>query len=236
MPVTYRELQKRAVNQLRAGSHNDLRASVIPIRSDYKTDTAMCLTSVAFLPAGIGQDVYRRIVRPLKAIEPDHHYYPPDSMHITIKNIRTIHNPPLFTGADVRKVDRLFAELIPQHPSISFWLEEVVSLQTSAVLIAYSDVGLRDLVRALDAGLNEIGVPDDKRYVSDDVYFGNVTLCRYTRPPSKEFRDAVEGMSHAYRETLKVEVVHLIACNAVCDPESRRVFQSYRLREVADEV
>jgi 2'-5' RNA ligase len=230
MPDTYRELQEHAVNQLRAGSQRNSRASVVPIRSDYKTDTAMGLTSMAFLPADIGQDVYRRVVRPLKAIEPDHHYYRPDSMHITIKNIRTIHNPPLFTGADVRKVDRLFAELIPQRPSISFWLEEVVSFQTSAALIAYSDVGLRDLVRALDAGLNEIGVPDNKQYVSGNVYFGNVTLCRYTRPPSKEFCDAVEGVTHAYKETLKVEVVHLIACNAVCAPESRRVFQSYKLK------
>jgi hypothetical protein len=229
MPDTYRELQKRAVNLLRAGSHRNSGASVVPIQSDYKTDTAMCLTSVAFLPADVGQDVCRRIVGPLKAIEPDHHYHLPDSMHITIKNIRTIHNPPLFTQADVRKVDRLFAELIPQRPSIFFWLEEIVSLQTSAALIAYSDVGLRDLVRALDAGLNEIGVPDNKQYVSDDVYFGNVTLCRYTRPPSKEFCDAVEGMAHTYKKTLKVEAVHLITCNAVCAPESRKVFQSYKL-------
>jgi 2'-5' RNA ligase len=230
MPDTYRELQERAVNQLRAGSHRNSRASVVPIRSDYKADPAMCLTSVAFLPADIGQDVYRKIVGPLKAIEPDHHFYRPDSMHITIKNIRTIHTPPLFTEADVRKVDRLFAELIPQHPPIPLWLEEVVSLQTSAVLVAYSDVRLRDLVRALDAGLNEIGVPDNKQYVSDDVYFGNVTLCRYTRPPSKEFYDALEGMAHAYKETLKVEDIHLITCNAVCDPVSREVFQSYTLR------
>jgi 2'-5' RNA ligase len=229
MPDTYRELQERVVNQLRAGSQRNSGASVVPIRSDYKTDRAMCLTSVAFLPADIAQDVYRRIVGPLKGIEPIHHYYPPDSMHITIKNIRTIHDPPLFTQADVRKVARLFAELIPQRPSISFWLEEVVSFQTSAALIAYSDVGLRDLVRALDAGLNEIGVPDNKQYISDDVFFGNVTLCRYTHPPSKEFSDAVEGMAHAYKETLKVETIHLITCNAICDPESRRVFQSYKL-------
>jgi hypothetical protein len=230
MPDTYREMQERAVNQLRAGSGHSTKASVVSVRSDYRTDPAMCLTSVAFLPADIGQDIYQRIVGPLEGIEPDHHYYRPDSMHITIKSIRTIHNPPLFTGADVRKVDRLFAELIPQHPPISLWLEEVVSLQTSAALIAYSDAGLRDLVRALDAGLNEIGVPDNKQYVSDDVYFGNVTLCRYTRPPSKEFCDALESMAHAYKESLKVDDIHLITCNAVCDPGSRKVFQSYRLK------
>jgi 2'-5' RNA ligase len=151
-------------------------------------------------------------------------------MHITIKSIRTIHNPPLFTGADVGKVDRLFAELIPQHAPISFRLEEVVSFQTSVVLIAYPNLGLRDLVRALDAGLNEIGIPDNKQYVSDDACFGNVTLCRYTHPPSREFCDALEDMAHAYEKTLTVDEIHLITCNAVCDPGSRKVFQTYKLK------
>ncbi len=230
MPDTYREMQKRAVNQLRAGSQRNMQASVVPIRSDYRTDSAICLTSVVFLPGDIAQDVHRRIVQPLQAVEPDHHYYSPDSMHITIKNIRTIHNPPLFTEADVRKVDRLFRELIPEHPSFSFWLEEVVPFPTSVSLIAYSDVGLWDLVRDLDAGLNQIGVPDNKQYVSDDVYFGNVTLCRYTRRPSREFGEALDQMTNVYQGILKVEVIHLITCNSVCAPESRRILHSYRLR------
>jgi 2'-5' RNA ligase len=227
---TYRELQKQAVNQLRVGSGQNLRASVVPIRSDYRTDSAMCLTSVAFLPDDIAHDIHRKIVQPLEEIEPDHHYYSPDSMHITVKNIRTIHNPPRFTEADVRKVDRLFGGLIPEHPSFSFWLEEVVPFPTSVSLIAYSDLKLRDLVRALDAGLNKIGVPDNKQYVSDGVYFGNVTLCRYTRQPSRKFSDALEQMTHVYKGVLKVEVIHLITCNSVCAPESSRILHSYRLR------
>jgi len=191
----------------------------------------MCLTSVAFLPGDTAQDIHRSIVRPLQAVEPDHHYYSPDAMHITIKNIRTIHNPPLFTEADVKKVDRLFAELIPRHTSFPFWLEEVVPFPTSVSLIAYSDVGLRDLVCTLDAGLNKIGIPDNKQYVSNDVYCGNVTWCRYTRQPSQKFSDTLEQMTHVYQGALKVEVIHLITCNSVCAPESRRILHSYSLRE-----
>jgi 2'-5' RNA ligase len=230
MPDTYRDLQKHAVNQLRAGSGQNVRVSVVPIRSNYRTDPAMCLTSVALLPDDIAQDIHRKIVQPLEEIEPEHHYYSPDSMHITVKNIRTIHNPPRFSEADVRKVDRLFGELIPQHASFSFWFEELVAFPTSVSLIAYSDVGLRNLVRALDAGLNRIGVPDNKEYVSDDVYFGNVTLCRYTRHPSREFSDALEQMTRMYEGVLKVETIHLITCNSVCAPESRRILNSYGLR------
>ena len=190
----------------------------------------MCLTSVAFLPDDTAQDIHRSIVKPLSEMEPAHYYYTPDSMHITIKNVQTVHNPPSFNDSDVRKVNRLFAELIPQHPSFSFSLEEVVPFQNSVTLIAYADVRLRDLVRKLDAGLNRIGVPDNKQYVSDDVYFGNVTLCRYTRPPSEKFREAVAEMAHRYKGVLEVEVIHLITCNSVCAPASRRILYSYSLR------
>lgn len=217
------------MNQLRAGSGRSPGASIVPMRSDYDSDPAMCLTSVAFLPRDMAQAIHRSVVQPLKAIEPGHHYYSPDSMHMTIKNVRTIHNPPLFTEDDVRKVKCLFAELIPQHPAVAFSVEELVPFATSVSLVGYSDGALQNLVQSLDAGLKQIGVPDNKQYASKDVFFGNVTLCRYTRRPSEEFCTAVERMAHTYQGVLNVEVVHLITCNSVCDPETRIVLQSYKL-------
>jgi 2'-5' RNA ligase len=230
VPDTYREQQKRIVNQLRAGSgQRNLRASIVPIRSDYETDPALCLTSVVFIPDEFAQDIHRTIVEPLREIEPDHHYYSPESMHVTIKNVRTVHDPPLFTETDIQKVHRLFSELVSQHGSFLFSLEEVVAFPTSVTLIGYCDQELGDLFQALDAGLREIGIPDNKRYVSDTVVFGNVTLCRYVRQPSQEFRAAVNRMAHAYRAEMKVEVIHLITCNSVCNPESRKIWHSYQL-------
>lgn len=232
MPDAYQALQKRMVNRLRADSgQRNASASVVPTRADYQTDSAICLTSVVFVPDDIAQDIHRTIVEPLKEIEPDHHYYSSDSMHITIKNIRTVHDPPLFTETDIEKVHHLFAGLIPQHRSFFFSLEEVVAFAASVSLIGYCDDRLKGLVQALDAGLNEIGVPDNKQYVSDTVFFGNVTLCRYVRQPSKRFCEAVEYMAHVYRSALKVEEIHLITCNSVCAPESRSILYSYKLRD-----
>ena len=150
-------------------------------------------------------------------------------MHLTIKNVRSVHSPPLFTAAEVARVDELFAALIPRHRAFVFSLEEVVAFATSVVLIGYCDESLKRLVQALDAGLRRIGVPDDKRYVSEDIFFGNITLCRFRRPPSAEFLQAVDRLTHAYRRELPIEVLHLITCNAVCGPESRRVVSAYRL-------
>ena len=233
MPDTYQERQKSIVKGLRGNSgHRNIGAPVVVSpRSDYRTDSAICLTSVVFVPEDMAQDIYQTMVEPLKKIEPDHHYYSPDAMHITIKNIRTVHDPPLFTEMDVKKVHHLFTALIPQHHRFTFSLEELIAFTASVSLIGYCDDRLKALVQALDAGLNEIGVPDNKHYVSDTVFFGNVTLCRYARQPSRKFYEAVEHKAQVHKRALKVEAIHLITCNSVCAPESRTVLNSYKLRE-----
>jgi len=179
----------------------------------------------------MAQDIHRTLVEPLREVEPVHHYYSPDSMHITIKNVRAVHDPPSFTEEDIEKVNRLLGELIPRHRSVTFSLEEVIPFRTSVSLVGYCDHRLRDLVQALDAGLEEIGVPDNKHYVSDTVFFGNVTFCRFARPPSEAFLEAVENMKYAYRRELKAKVVHLITCNSVCHSASRKILYSYTLQE-----
>jgi 2'-5' RNA ligase len=230
MVDTYRELQKRVINSLRADSGTGtVRATTVPIQSSYEADPAICLTSVVFIPLAISRDITSDIVEPLKEIEPEHHYYSPDSMHLTIKNVRKVHDPPLFTQADIENAHNLFLEEIPRHEPFAISLEEAVAFKTSVALIGYCDEKFRDLVQALDAGLECIGLPDDKRYVSDAVFFGNVTLCRYVRQPSERFWRAVQKMAHVYRGELLIEEIHLITCNAVCSPESRYIRHSYKL-------
>ena len=170
---------------------------------------------MSFVPTDLAREIYRAVIAPLKAIEPEHYFYAPDSMHLTIKNIRSVHNPPQFTGADIKKVDRLFARVVPQHRPFGVQLEELVPFTTSLSLIAYSDERLHQLVQTLDSGLSDIGLPDDKRYVSKEVIFGNVTLCRYMQPPSERFLHAVARRTHAFTAELKIKTVHLITCNAV---------------------
>ena len=226
----YRTQQKQIIDQLRLGAGQiEAKATVVPMKRDYRNDPATGLTSVTFLPDELGQVISQFVIEPLRAIEPDQYYYQPDSLHLTVKNVRSVHNPPRFTRADVKKVDRLFAQVIPRHRYFSVQLEELVPFATSLCLIAYSDKRLLRIVQALDAGLAEIGVPDDKRYVSKEVIFGNVTLCRYVQPPSERFLNAVAERAHAFAAELRIDVVHLITCNAVCVPEFRNCIGSYWL-------
>lgn len=230
MPATYRELQREMVHKLRdAADPQHRNVTLVPIHADHAVDRRRCLTSVIFLPTALAQEISHAIIAPLQAIEPEHYYYIPESLHLTIKNIRIVNDPPRFTETDVQKVDRLFTELIPQYPAFSYTLEELAAFPTSVSLIGYCDERLRALGQALDAGLRQIGLPDDKQLISQTVFFGNITLCRYTRPPSKHFLTEVQRLANTYQAELPAQRIHLIACNAVCAPDTRTIINSYEL-------
>lgn len=204
--------------------------TMVPIRSDHRTDITRCLTSVVLIPDDMAQDISQTLIEPLKKIEPEHYYYPIESLHITVKNVKTVNHPPLFGETDIKKVDQLFQEIIPRYHAFSYSLEEIGAFKTSIALIGYCDEQLRELVQALDEGLQAIGVPDNKRLISDTVFFGNITLCRYVQQPSKRLLNVVKQRRYAYCGRLKVRQIHLITCNAVCVPESRTLVNSYTLQ------
>ncbi|NJM70483.1 MAG: hypothetical protein HC862_09750, partial [Scytonema sp. RU_4_4] len=84
-------------------------------------------------------------------------------------------------------------------------------------------------VQALDLGLREIGVPDNKKYISDTVFFGNMTLCRLTHEPSPLFQKKVKELESIYIGEMRLTEISLIICNAVCHPKTKKVISTYKL-------
>ena len=91
------------------------KTSIVEIKKDYENDRQITLTSVVFLPKEITDAVTKNIIEPLKKIEPNHYFYPPASMHLTIKNVRTIQYPPTFSDEDVEKVNELFNNITDEN-------------------------------------------------------------------------------------------------------------------------
>ncbi|MBI1919131.1 hypothetical protein HYS29_00910 [Candidatus Microgenomates bacterium] len=96
--------------------------------------------------------------------------------------------------------------------------------------MAYSDDAFQKLVSALDEGLGKIGVTDNKKYLSESIYWGNITICRFTQNPSAQFIGEVNKMRNLRIGKFKVEKVNLITCNAVCSPKSRKIVAEYELK------
>ncbi|MBI1919130.1 hypothetical protein HYS29_00905 [Candidatus Microgenomates bacterium] len=104
MNPNYSLQQKRLVKQLEGSFIKDTHNStVVEMQKDYANDDQICLTSVVFIPNEISSKIISNVINKLKRIDPQHYFYPPESMHLTIKNIRTISKPPLFTQTDIHK-------------------------------------------------------------------------------------------------------------------------------------
>jgi hypothetical protein len=235
MISSYSELQRRAIRDLRLGGSQSGEVSIFPLQRSYSDDRRISLTSVVFPPRNLAEIIDRDIVTPLRSIEADHCYYPIQSMHATIKNVRTVADPPLFDRNDVEKCREVFKCIVPRHPRFSLSLKELVPFASSISLVGYSDQCLGNLVLSLDQGLREAGVPDNKKYISDSVFFGNVTVCRYTHRPSPRFLDRACRLLSDFRQTLPVEEIHLITCNVVCSEETREVIDTFALAECSYE-
>ncbi|MDO8487229.1 MAG: hypothetical protein Q7S45_02975 [Candidatus Curtissbacteria bacterium] len=202
---------------------------VEPIQ-DYSQDNQICLTGVVFLSGRLQTLITKKIIEPLRKIDPEQYYYLPDSLHLTIQNVRTINNPPLFSDEDVKKVQNVFKKVIPKHQRFEFELKGLFELPTSLGICAYSDKSIKDLCFDLRDELTKTGVPDNKTYASKEIIFGNVTVSRYTTTPSPEFFKEINRMKDMEIGKLKVKTVSLITTNSVCHPKLTKFIQTFDLK------
>lgn len=232
LQMTYRDKQKQLVAQIRA-QHDQLTTgmSIVPIRRSYTSSVEQCLTLVAFLPLDLSNWIVRNFVAPLRRAQSDHHFFAPDALHMTVKNVRKLASPPNFTRRLVDSVNSQFAKRIPAHKRIEMSIEDYLLLDTSISLIGYCDSTLLALIRSLDQGLREIGVYDDKSYASSTIFFGNVTICRFTRFPSAAFLTTIQRLPPWKPAVFTLDALHLISCDAGCDASTRTIYYSYGLAE-----
>jgi 2'-5' RNA ligase len=229
--MDYRLQQKALIENIVSNINqgSDIKSSVVEMRNDYEEDDEICLTSISFLPDELKAKVMSDVIEPLKHIQPNHYFYPKESLHLTIKNIRTIHKPPTFTDEDVEKVNKKFSEIIPTHKRFNFDLQGLVRFPTSVSIMGYCGEELYRLVKELDEGLEEINVPDDKKYVSDTVFFGNITICRFKEEPSRDFLEYINKMKELEIGSMPIDKISLINCNAGCSVKSLKIINTYSL-------
>jgi hypothetical protein len=230
MTDDYRARQRALVARIRRDNRVLLReATTAPRREDYAHDPARGLTTVVFPPADLAATVETEIIAPLRAIAPEHYYYPQASLHTTIRNVRLSAWPPTFQPVDIDKVHSRFQLIAPRHEAFEIEFEELLLFPNSISLVGYSDIRLGHLVTALGRGLDEIGLSDDKRYLSDTVFFGNMTLARFTAAPTAALAASVRRLCRRICLRLPVTHLKLITCNASCAPGTLSLLHTYPL-------
>ena len=208
--------QQEVINEIaNQVSNNSLGFSTVSPVEDYEKDPRICLTSVHLPNKKLIQKV-QTLLESLHKLEPTFFYYPSDSLHLTIKNVRVINNPPHFAEDDVQKARQVFSETIPRHIKFQIYFYRLLLFPNNIALIGTTDPELDNIVLDLDERLRKSGIPDDKVYANSRYFFSNMTLARFNSQPSQEFKKKVLDLSQSLKfEPYQVDSVSLVTCNAV---------------------
>lgn len=197
-------------------SQQSLQFSTVTPINDYANDRRMSLTSVHLPHKSLVRTIQNTLSTPLKMIEPFHYYYTKDNLHMTIKNIKVIHYPPQFTSNDVKKTTSIFNNVIPKYKKFNVFFYRLMLFPHSLSLIGTTEPELDSIIFELDTQLKKAGIPDNKKYVNSRFFFSNITLARFTSPPSIEYKNKIIELSANVRiPPYEVDSVSLLTCNAV---------------------
>ena len=221
--------QIEIINQIEEQvNSNSVKFSLVSSVKNYEDDTRICLTSVHIPHASLIDKVQDSLIKPLKQIEPNYYYYPEDSLHMTIKNIRVINDPPHFTNEDILKAEKVFSDVIPKHKKFNSYFYRLLLFPNNLALIGTTDPELDEIFLDLDKELNKESVSDDKKYSNPKYYFSNMTLARFSKASDK-FKSKVQQLFPALSfKPYLVDSVSLLICNAVF--KKRRFINTWRLQ------
>jgi 2'-5' RNA ligase len=210
-------------------SKDKLNFSTVEQVADYANDSRICLTSVHFPRQEFIKKV-RRLTAPLKKLDSSAYYYPDSSLHMTVKNLRVIDDPPSFDEVVVKKAQAVFAQVMPKHHAFQAYYYRLLLFPGNLALIGTTDPELDEIVHELDYELAVAGIPDNKTYINDKHFFSNVTLCRFSQPITMEFRAKVAEISESLNEfSYTISSVSLVSANASMN--KLRKIQTWELKQ-----
>ncbi len=221
----YFEAQQQLFKSLTLGAAS---VTVIPLRTTY-TNAARCLTVVHFLDERLASAISQDIIAPLRENEGHHCWYPPHDLHLTLKNVRSAKPNRVYTAEEIQQAVSAVERASHGIEPLTFAIHGPVCLPTSVILRAYGTLKHREAVRLLDRELELAGIPDDKAYASNEVFIGNITLCRFTTTPTAALRQAVLAYEHLFLGMYNARTMQLVECDEVCSFGSRAIHASLDL-------
>lgn len=206
-------------------------ATIVPMQADFARDAQMALTAVSYLPNELANRIIGTIIEPLRNLEPDFYYYPVESLHITIQNVRVIHDPPRYTEHDIDVTRSTFRQAAAKAKTFPFTFQGLLSMPTSVSIIALGTPDYDRFVKALRQDLTAAQVPDDKSYFTDELVFANTTICRYTHKPSNAFLKKLQEMHDQHIGEVSINDMVLVTMNAGANRAKTRILETYRFQE-----
>lgn len=221
--MVFQKLQKDLFDRIEIQIKRGNFSSTLVAMRNFDNDKSQCLTSVFFLSQIKVLPEIQKLIDKMRIADNRQYYYPKSSLHLTVQNVRTENVSPLYNQEDIEKAKLVFAKIAPRHKPIRCHLKGLFELPTSIAIRGYTDESLKDLVLDLRQELISAGVPDNKKYASESVFFCNSTICRYQTQPNDKFFEIVKQYKEWNFGLVTIDRVSLITTNSVANPNHTNV-------------
>jgi hypothetical protein len=186
-----RSIVKNLCSQTISGKYSsEIAASV----DDYENDPRVFLGILSFPDENCKKCLMEMRKELSKCFEEDY-VLPPRAWHLTIRNIRTISNPPNFSKNDISNLISELDEKIKNIKPIRFSFKDFLYTPTSIGIAAYPDENFNDFNNVMNDVLENINLEDDKKYKNGMPLFSNITLVRLKTKFSKKHLDKLRKFS-----------------------------------------
>lgn len=230
--MNYQELQKQQIDYLESLACSDhFPASVVEPVADYVNDNRKYLTIAAYPTPEILKSITTRFVSDLQAADNQPYYCEPDSLHFTILSIKLFEDGGNFDAVRVAEIIEATKKVFATQPSFEFTMQGSLALPTSIGVRCYSSDALQTLINNLKSALAAIDVVSDKKLISDEIFFGNITVCRFK--PNYHPSEKLKAIVKKYHDTdfgrMKLTSAKLIHGNAVISTHNSEILAEFKL-------
>lgn len=233
LAVTYREQQQALIQELNDRAQDgSYPATFIAPNEDYRQDPRVSLGVFLIPPPDFIARLHYELQLPLLAADPAQYGTPARAMHFTFKNIQTVADPPTFTPEQALQIVDELRPLLARYPAFVLDCEGLLVTPSSIGLVGYYPQFIGEMVRDISEMLVRVGVPDNKRYISNEVTFTNITLVRYRRPPEPALLARVADLQSVKME-LPVTSLQLVSADLSFRPEKTVIWDDFPLQGTA---
>ncbi len=228
--MTHHQKQEALFASIEAGFKAGAAPStIVNVQKDFSQDPLRSLTNIAFIPELLDLKLVQQLFHELRTVASQQYVYPRESIHTTIKNVRTVNDPPRFTQEEIERIRPVIREVACRYQSIEIEWKGLLELPTSLAIRGFSSEALTRLVLDLHGALIQAGVPDDKRYASMELFASSCTICRYQAPLDENTRRLIQRFKQVPFGRTVLKEFSLVITDSVASKSVVRVIETFPL-------
>ena len=178
---------------------------------------AVHLTTVVRLPAPVAEALAPALDR-LRALGPGHHWYPPETMHVTVQN--------LDGAVPADRIEQGAGDLVAAHPPFRLTVRGLGAAPGAVYAVALpGDATLR----SLRAGLGRLAAGRRPRRPRVGRGLGHANLARFSGPVTPGFLAELARMGGQDFGSFTVEEVELVRTDRLLSPAGATTLARTRL-------